>query len=50
MIKNTVDVEGSTVWIDPSADRTADMEGDIQSHHTRLFRIIPDCLGFYHTV
>ena len=34
MIINTVDVEGSTVWIDPSADRTADMEGDIQAHHT----------------
>ena len=29
MIINTVDVEGSTVWIDPSADRTPDIEGNI---------------------
>ena len=26
-------MEGSTVSIDPSADRTADMEGDMQSRH-----------------
>ena len=26
-------MDGSTVWIDPSADRTADREGDIQSPH-----------------
>ena len=30
---STVDVEGSTVWIDPSADRPADMERKIQSRH-----------------
>ena len=32
-MSTTVDVECSTVCIDPSADSTADKEGDIQSCH-----------------
>ena len=37
MIINTVDVKGSTVWIDRSADSTADMEGNIWSRHDQTF-------------
>ena len=41
---NTIDVEGSTVWIDLSADRTADMDGDLQSYHITPFKL---CLSLY---